>query len=217
MRIARIGDAPTRRSSSTKLHEFARAGDVTRARMGTEGSSYGGERAVRQFLAFSGAAPGSSGGVVDLDRGFGGLNLQWTKSVRTASRCANRAPGRRSRHRLPAPWRFRDLARMTWMQAEFRDYLALDGSVLSSNRLPGMPKSSLFAEATWHHAASGFAAGVETSWSGRIAVDDANSEHADSYAVANLRAAFDLHAAGWKEWDYQRVACCYAATHVDPH
>src|SRR5690606_41940962 len=45
---------------------------------------YFGDRRVRQFLAFSGAAPTSSGGVVDLDRGFGGANLQWSRSTRAA-------------------------------------------------------------------------------------------------------------------------------------
>ncbi len=354
--------------------------------------AYGGERALRQFLAFSGAAPGSSGGVVDLDRGFGGLNLQWTKSLRTASgrvdatvgvdydRMNERrrgfvndagvvgalrrnesdtvrdfdqyalvewwitprwklaggarrsnvhftvrdgfvdatnpddsgsrgysatspvigvlyalsddanvyasigrgfetptfaelayrpdgSPGlnfalqasRSENQELGLKWRpakgtqatvalfhtdtrndivpdanvggrttFRNAARTarrgieigidsrlrggfatsvawTWMQAEFRDYRALDGTVLSGNRLPGVPKSSLFVEATWHHAASGFVAGIEGSWSGKVAVDDANSEHADSYAVANLRAGFERIAAGWRIEPFVRI------------
>jgi iron complex outermembrane receptor protein len=38
---------------------------------------YGGTRQVTQFLAFTGAAPTSSGGVVDLDRSFGGGSVQW--------------------------------------------------------------------------------------------------------------------------------------------
>lgn len=38
---------------------------------------YGGTRQVFQTLAFSGAAVTSSGGVVDLDRGYGGIGLQW--------------------------------------------------------------------------------------------------------------------------------------------
>src|SRR5690606_31586969 len=42
---------------------------------------YLGDRQVRQFLAFSGAAVGSSGGVVDLDRGFGGVGAQWTRRL----------------------------------------------------------------------------------------------------------------------------------------
>ncbi|HEY0877627.1 MAG TPA: TonB-dependent receptor [Zeimonas sp.] len=354
--------------------------------------AYGGERSLRQFLAFSGAAPGSSGGVVDLDRGFGGLNLQWTKSVRTAAgrvdatlgvdydrmnerrkgfvneagivgelrrnesdtvrdfdqyalvewwvtphwklaggarrsnvrftvrdafidatnpddsgsreysatspvlgvlyalsdsanlyasigrgfetptfaELAYRPDGRpglnfglqasRSRnHEIGMKWRpiagtqlnlalfrtdtrneivpdanvggrttFRNAARTarrgvelgvdselgrgfaaslawTWMRAEFRDYRALDGTVLSGNRLPGVPKASFFAEALWRHASSGFVGGVEASWSGKVAVDDANSEHADSYAVANLRAGFDLRAAGWRIEPFVRI------------
>lgn len=45
---------------------------------------YLGDRQVRQFLAFSGAATSSSGGVVDLDRDFGGLGLQWTHGLQLA-------------------------------------------------------------------------------------------------------------------------------------
>lgn len=40
-------------------------------------SAYGGTRQVEQFLAFSGAAATSSGGVVDLDRQFAGAGLEW--------------------------------------------------------------------------------------------------------------------------------------------
>jgi iron complex outermembrane receptor protein len=46
--------------------------------------AYGGDRAVRQFLAFAGDGPGASGGVVDLDRGFGGIGLQFTQRGRLA-------------------------------------------------------------------------------------------------------------------------------------
>jgi iron complex outermembrane receptor protein len=39
-------------------------------------TGYYGQRDVRQYLAFSGAAPTSSGGVVDLDREYGGASLK---------------------------------------------------------------------------------------------------------------------------------------------
>ncbi len=39
---------------------------------------YGGVRNIRQYLAFSGAGPTSSGGVTDLDRGYYGVDLRWT-------------------------------------------------------------------------------------------------------------------------------------------
>jgi iron complex outermembrane receptor protein len=44
--------------------------------LGVELAGYGGTRTVRQYLAFSGAAPTSSGGVVDLDRDYSGLNAR---------------------------------------------------------------------------------------------------------------------------------------------
>ncbi|MDA8109371.1 MAG: TonB-dependent receptor [Betaproteobacteria bacterium] len=45
---------------------------------------YGGERYITQYQAFSGSAVTSSGGVVDLNRGFGGASAQWRRSTRLA-------------------------------------------------------------------------------------------------------------------------------------
>ena len=39
---------------------------------------YGGARKVNQTLAFAGSAANSAGGVVDLDRSYGGVGLSWT-------------------------------------------------------------------------------------------------------------------------------------------
>jgi iron complex outermembrane receptor protein len=39
-------------------------------------AGYGGQRRVRQYLAFTGVGPTSSGGVVDLDRDFGGIGAR---------------------------------------------------------------------------------------------------------------------------------------------
>lgn len=46
--------------------------------------AYGGHRDVTQYLAFTGAAPTSSGGVVDLDRDFYGGSLQWSRATELA-------------------------------------------------------------------------------------------------------------------------------------
>jgi iron complex outermembrane receptor protein len=45
--------------------------------------AYGGQRAVRQYLALTGVGPTSSGGVPDLDRDYGGIGarLAWTTQV----------------------------------------------------------------------------------------------------------------------------------------
>src|SRR5690606_37665585 len=42
---------------------------------------YGGERDMQQFLGFAGGAPGSGGGVIELDRRFGGGELGWQRET----------------------------------------------------------------------------------------------------------------------------------------
>ncbi len=47
-------------------------------------TGYGGRRTIQQFLAFTGIAPTSSGGVVDLDRDFGGATLRYAQRFAAA-------------------------------------------------------------------------------------------------------------------------------------
>ncbi len=62
-----------RQSQLGAVHEVAiTAADTLQARL------YGGTRRVSQFLAQTGDTPLGSGGVVDLDRGYGGLGLRGT-------------------------------------------------------------------------------------------------------------------------------------------
>jgi iron complex outermembrane receptor protein len=49
-----------------------------------QAKAYGGARRVTQFLGQEGSTPLSSGGVVDLDRGYGGFGLRWTKTIQAA-------------------------------------------------------------------------------------------------------------------------------------
>ncbi len=46
-----------------------------------QAKTYLGDRQVTQFLALTGSGALSSGGVVDLDRGFGGLGARWTRKL----------------------------------------------------------------------------------------------------------------------------------------
>jgi len=55
--------------------------------------AYAGDRQVTQFLALTGAAGLSPGGVVDLDRGFGGTGLRVTRSTRLGNRSASLSVG----------------------------------------------------------------------------------------------------------------------------
>lgn len=47
---------------------------------------YGGQRDVRQYLAFAGDGPTQSGGVIDLDRGFAGFGVRWTHRAQRAEK-----------------------------------------------------------------------------------------------------------------------------------
>src|SRR5436853_324980 len=49
-------------------------------------AAYGGNRQVEQFLAFSGAGALASGGVVNLDRHYYGLDLRWSRATELAGR-----------------------------------------------------------------------------------------------------------------------------------
>lgn len=74
--------------NTRKRVEQTQAGVVVDQRLSSADSlsarAYGGTRSLTQYLSFSGAAANSSGGVVDLDRDFGGLGLSWTHDTRVA-------------------------------------------------------------------------------------------------------------------------------------
>jgi iron complex outermembrane receptor protein len=67
-------------------------------------TGYGGRRAIRQNLALSGIAETSSGGIVDLDRDFGGIGIRLVRTTRIADSPLTVTLGadsdRQSEHRL---------------------------------------------------------------------------------------------------------------------
>ena len=61
--------------------------------------------------------------------------------------------------------------------------------VESGNRLPGIPRRSLFGEVAWHHAANGFHTALEVIARDKMYVEDTNTQKAaPGYLVANLRS-----------------------------
>ena len=85
---------PRQAGTGAKLFDTRKSAGQTQGglavqrRLGTEDKinaiGYYGHRDVNQYLAFTGAAATSSGGVVDLDRDFGGAGLQWTRATALA-------------------------------------------------------------------------------------------------------------------------------------
>ena len=78
-------------------------------------------------------------------------------------------------------------------------------TVPAGNRLPGVPPQSLYGELIWRHAPAGFHAGVEVRHSGKIYVNDNNSEAAGAYTIWNLRAGFEQRGRNWRLTEFLRV------------
>jgi iron complex outermembrane recepter protein len=96
----------------------------------------------------------------------------------------------------------------TYLNAEFRDPFASGTPpviIPPGRRLPGVPETTVYGEVVWRHAASGFHAGAEARYNGKIYVDDANSEFAASYTIANLRAGFEQRRKDWRFTEFVRV------------
>jgi iron complex outermembrane receptor protein len=108
--------------------------------------------------------------------------------------------------RLPAG--FEAALAYTYLNAEFTDAFASGSPAIivpAGNRLPGVPGSTLFGELVWRHAPSGFHVGAEVKYSGKIYVDDANSESAAGYTIANVRAGFEQRTKRWRFSEFVRV------------
>jgi iron complex outermembrane receptor protein len=77
--------------------------------------------------------------------------------------------------------------------------------VPAGSRLPGVPPQSVYGELVWRHRPSGFHAGVEGRYNGKIYVNDPNTEAASAYAVWNLRAGLEQRARNWRISEFVRV------------
>jgi iron complex outermembrane receptor protein len=77
--------------------------------------------------------------------------------------------------------------------------------VAAGSKLPGVPRSVLFAQALWRHAASGFHAAAEVRYSSRVFVNEANSDAAGAFTVVNLRAGWEQRREGWSAREFVRV------------
>ena len=77
----------------------------------------------------------------------------------------------------------------TWLDAHFDRYINGNGDDLAGNRLPGVPRHSLYAELAWQPTEQVSTALEMQSLSQRYANDD-NSANASGYAAFNWRASY---------------------------
>lgn len=83
------------------------------------------------------------------------------------------------------------LAAMNWIDAQYR---SSTGNIVAGNKIPSIPRKTLFAELSYAPR-NGYQAAVEYRYVDRLVANDANSAFAPSYSVMNLRAS--------KEWALQ--------------
>ena len=89
-------------------------------------------------------------------------------------------------HQLAEQWEL-NLA-YTWLDATYRDKV---GQIDKGNRLPGVPKTSLFGELVWKPVA-GLSTALEGQYRSEVYVEDSNQQQAaPGYAVFNWRARME--------------------------
>lgn len=121
-------------------------------------TGYGGARRIRQFLAFAGSALTSSGGVVDLDRDYGGLGARLTWSGTLAGRALTLVAGV-------------DVDRMRETRQGFANDFGAAGALRRDER-DTVQSADGYVEAQWHaHPLVSATIGLRTSVV-RFDVDD---------------------------------------------
>ena len=108
-------------------------------------------------------------------------------------------------------WSF--LATATWLDAAYTSGFACLGGacatpnvgVRAGNRMPGIPRTSGFAELAWKHRPWGLETALEWRHTGRIATDDSNSDFAPRAGVFALRASLEQKFNRWTVREFVRV------------
>lgn len=77
--------------------------------------------------------------------------------------------------------------------------------IAAGNRIPGIPRASLFAELAWAHRPWGLETALEWRRVGKIYVDDSNTDAAAGSSVLNLRVSLAQKLARWSLREFLRV------------
>ena len=77
--------------------------------------------------------------------------------------------------------------------------------VNAGNRIPGIPQTMLFGELAWQHRPSGLGLAAEVRHTGRIQVDDRNTDAAPAATVLALRASLQQALGRWALREFIRV------------
>ena len=94
----------------------------------------------------------------------------------------------------------------TGIDARFRDEFSSGGAIVPAGRkLPGVPRSMLYADAIWRHRPSGFHAAAELRHVAKVPVNEANSDAAKAYTIGSIRMGLEQHPGAWRFKEFLRV------------
>jgi iron complex outermembrane receptor protein len=77
--------------------------------------------------------------------------------------------------------------------------------IAAGNRIPGIPRASVFAELAWAHRPWGLETALEFRRVGRIYVDDSNTDAAPGSSVFNVRVSLAQNVGRWSLREFLRV------------
>lgn len=86
-----------------------------------------------------------------------------------------------------------------------RDSCDANTQVAAGNRIPGVPRDALYAEISWRYLPLGLTVATEGKYSGKVYVDDINSDAAPNYTAVNVRAALEQTAGAWRIQEFVRI------------
>ena len=94
----------------------------------------------------------------------------------------------------------------TGINARFTETFASGGAEIPAGRkLPGVPRSVLFAEGVWRHPRGGFHAAVELRHVARVYVNEANSDAAKGYTIGAIRMGLEQRPGAWRFRQFLRI------------
>lgn len=96
-------------------------------------------------------------------------------------------------------------AALSYLDARYRDSFVAAGPVPAGNRIPGIPRTTAYAELAWAQPRWGLQTALEMRHVGRIPVDDANSDFAPAATVFNLRAELQQKFGRWTVREFARL------------
>jgi iron complex outermembrane receptor protein len=101
----------------------------------------------------------------------------------------------------------RSIVALTWLDATYTDSFTSGAGapVPEGNRIPGIARQNAYGELSWTHAPTGLLLALDVRYTGKVYVNDRNTDAAPAYTVANARVVYPWRAGRWSFEAFARV------------